>query len=105
VHIITKKRLKEFAKKHEQSAIPLRLWHTLARKNKFKDFHHIKEVFPSADVAGECTVFDIAGNNCRLVTIIRYKYGKIYIRHVFTHAEYTRWNNTDDKFKNEHKEK
>jgi mRNA interferase HigB len=34
------------------------------------------------------TVFNISGNNYRLIAAIHYNRGKIYIRHILTHAEY-----------------
>jgi len=35
-------------------------------------------------------VFNIAGNKYRLIVAIHYNRKKIYIRHVLTHAEYSR---------------
>jgi len=43
-------------------------------------------------VAGIYTIFNIKGNAYRLVAAIHYNRQKVYIRHVFTHAEYDRWN-------------
>ncbi|RJF99482.1 type II toxin-antitoxin system HigB family toxin [Noviherbaspirillum saxi] len=38
------------------------------------------------------TVFDVSGNNFRVIAVIHYNRQKLYIREVFTHAEYDRWN-------------
>ena len=35
-------------------------------------------------------MFDIAGNRYRLVVDMRYDLGRVYIRHVVTHADYDR---------------
>ena len=51
----------------------------------------IESYFPSASFLGEWrTVFNIGGNKYRLVVDMRYDLGRVYIRHVLTHAEYTR---------------
>ena len=39
---------------------------------------------------GEFTIFNISGNKYRLDTYINYRTGKVYIRHVMTHEEYSR---------------
>lgn len=49
-------------------------------------------MFPSADIVGKFTVFDIGGNKVRLIAAIHYNRGKLYIRHVLTHEEYDRGN-------------
>ena len=46
--------------------------------------------FPHADPVDEFTVFNIGGNKYRLVTAINYQYQMVYIRHILTHAEYSR---------------
>jgi len=43
-----------------------------------------------ADAVGEFTVFNIGGNKYRLATYINYRTGKVYIRHVMTHEEYSK---------------
>jgi len=47
-------------------------------------------MYPQADQVGRCTVFNIGGNNYRLIAAIHYNTGVVYIRHVLTHAEYDR---------------
>lgn len=37
-------------------------------------------------------MFNIKGNNYRLITIIHYRYQRVYIKEFFTHAEYDQWN-------------
>ena len=58
---------------------------------KAASFHSLVEVravFPTADVVGKLTVFNIGGNTVRLVRAIHYIRGRVYIRAVLTHAEY-----------------
>ena len=36
--------------------------------------------------------FDVGGNNFRVIAVLHYDRQKLYVREVFTHAEYDRWN-------------
>jgi mRNA interferase HigB len=59
----------------------------------FSNFAGLRETFPFADRVGKLTVFNIGGNNIRLIAAIHYNRKKIYIRAVLTHNEYDeqRW--------------
>ncbi|WFP49329.1 type II toxin-antitoxin system HigB family toxin [Methylomonas sp. EFPC3] len=56
----------------------------------FTDFNHLKTTFASADYVDGLTVFDIGGNQFRLIAAIHYNRRKVYVRDVLTHAEYDR---------------
>lgn len=90
MHVITRKRLRDFAVRHRDAAEPLGVWHALMSKADFGSFTELKRVFGSVDKVGKFTVFDIGGNKYRLVAAIHYNRRKVYIRHVLTHAEYDR---------------
>jgi mRNA interferase HigB len=53
-------------------------------------------VFPHADQVGKLTVFNIGGNKYRLIAAILFNRGKVYVRHLLTHAEYDqgKWKET-----------
>jgi mRNA interferase HigB len=90
VHIITRKRLIEFARKHPDARVPLNHWYSIVNKTDFASFADLKATFPSVDQVKNFTVFNIAGNKYRLILAIHYNRKKVYIRHVLTHAEYSR---------------
>jgi mRNA interferase HigB len=48
----------------------------------------VRLTFPTADAVGRFTIFNIKGNAYRLITEINYRTGRIFLRHVLTHAEY-----------------
>jgi len=50
----------------------------------------VRQLFATADPVEEFTIFNIKGNDCRLITEINYKTGKIFNRHVLTYADYTK---------------
>lgn len=90
VHVITRKRLREFAARHKDAAEPLSVWHAIVSTTDFGSFAELKRVFGSVDKVGKFTVFDVGGNKYRLIAAIHYNRRKVYIRHVLTHAEYDR---------------
>ena len=49
----------------------------------------IRESFPATDYVGnQHYVFNIRGNNYRLVVVIKFTIGRIFVRFVGTHSEY-----------------
>jgi len=90
VHIITRKRLMEFARAHPDARASLTHWFAIVRKTDYASFAGLRTTFPSADQVGRFTVFNIGGNKLRLIAAIHYNRKKVYIRHVLTHAEYNR---------------
>jgi mRNA interferase HigB len=92
MHIISLKMLREFWHIHPEAEQLLREWHTIVEHTDFKNFNHIRQFFNSADYVKPYTIFDIGGNNFRVVVIVQYKFKKIYVRKVMTHREYDTWN-------------
>ncbi len=91
MHVISLKMLREFWKKHPESEQALRQWHSVVEHAEFKDFNHLREFFNSADYVSPYVVFDVAGNNYRVVVIVRYRFKKIFVQKVLTHREYDEW--------------
>lgn len=91
MHIISLNALREFWQKHPEAEQAMRNWHTVAEHSRFVDFADLRRSFGSADCAAPYTVFDVGGNNYRLVTVVRYRDGKIFVRWVMTHREYDNW--------------
>lgn len=88
MHIITRRRLREFWAEYPNAEKPLRIWHQICERSEFGGFAELRNTFNSVDKVGKFTVFDIGGNKWRLVTVVHYSTGKIYIRDVLTHAQY-----------------
>ncbi len=88
MHIITKKRLEEFAKIHPDCRNPLETWYRIVKNNNFRSFAELRSHFPDVDKVGRFIVFNIGGNKARLIASIHFNRQKLYIRHVLTHKEY-----------------
>lgn len=89
MRIVSHKAIKDFTKKHSTSTVALKDWYTKTKRCEWNSFLDIKETFNSVDYVGnERFVFNIKGNDYRLVAIIIFASKKVYIRFIGTHAEY-----------------
>jgi len=88
MHIITRKRLADFAKKYPHCATALDSWYRILNHSTVSSFTELRTIFPSADQVEGLTVFNIGGNKARLIAAIHYNTQRLYIRHVLTHKEY-----------------
>lgn len=91
MRIITFKQIKEFSKRYKDSKIALEDWYYKTSKSKWQSLSDIKKTFNSADYMGNNRfIFNIKGNQFRLVAIIIFASQKVYIRFIGTHEEYSR---------------
>ena len=88
MEIVRQDRLIEFAQRHPNTRPSLTRWYRLVRERSFSSFAELRSIFPHVSRVGKLTIFNIAGNNVRLIVSMRYDEERIYIRHVLTHAEY-----------------
>ena len=88
MHIITRKKILDFAKDHPDCSTALDGWYRTVKHSDFRSFAELRCVFPSADQVGKLTVFNIGGNKARLIAAIHYNTQKLFIRDVLTHKEY-----------------
>ena len=92
MHVIAKSTLLAFADKHPEARDKLLSWHRTMKACSAKNFSELKLTFASADyVPKKYTVFDVGGNDYRIITVIFYDAQKVYVRLVGTHAEYDKW--------------
>jgi len=80
----------EAAVRHAGLGPPLDAWYRIAKKAQWISLEDVRQTLPSADGVGKFTVFNIKGNSFRIIVEVNFKTGRIYIRHVLTHAEYTK---------------
>ena len=91
MRIVSHKKLKEFyeTKGNEDSRVALQRWYDIAEKAAWKNLSEMKADFPSVDYVGnQRYVFNIKGNNYRLVVVVKFVMGYIYVRFVGTHKQY-----------------
>lgn len=88
MHVISRKQLTEFGERHPQASRPLDQWYRAAKAAQWQHLEEVKQQFPKAEAVGNFTVFNIKGNDYRLIVSIDYKAQIIYIKYVLTHAQY-----------------
>ena len=86
--MISRKRLREAAAIHADLEGQLDTWFRIAKKAKWSNLAEIRQTFSSTHAVEGYTLFNIKGNEYRLITRINYRTGRIFIREVLTHAEY-----------------
>lgn len=81
--------LREFWEKHPDCEEQLKSWFQETSNSRWKKPNEIKSEYPSASILiDNRIVFNIKGNNYRLIIKINYEYQMIWIRFIGTHAEY-----------------
>lgn len=98
MHVISKVKLREFWVQHADSEDALNDWYKFASKAEWSNLLDVQQRYPKAEAVGNFTVFDIKGNNYRLIVDIRYSNQTIFIRYILTHAEYDRERWKDDPY-------
>ncbi len=96
MHVISEKKLRAFWELHLDAKSPLIARLREAEHAEWESFADVRERFPSADQVGKFTVFNIGGNKYRLIAVIHFNRGKVYVRHVLTHADYDKEGWKDD---------
>ena len=89
MRIIAKKALREFWERHRDAEEQLLAWYREVEKEDWDTPAKLKEKFRSASVIGDNrVVFNIKGNDYRLIASVQYQAGVRAIRFFGTHAEY-----------------
>lgn len=88
MRVISKKKLRAFWKEHPRAKASLEAWYQVVRHAKWESFADVRDTFGSADQYERFTIFNVGGNHYRLVAVIHFNRGVLYVRHVLTHAEY-----------------
>jgi mRNA interferase HigB len=86
MRIFTEKALKDYIEVQPMSRIALQEWVTIVKKAQWKCFADIKHTFNSVDnVGNQHYVFNIKGNDYRLVVVIKFTIQFVYVRFIGTH--------------------
>lgn len=87
--IIAKSTLRKFWEKHPDSEQYLKTWYDVAKHADWNSPNAVKEAFVSASIiANNRIVFNIKGNNYRLIVKFNYHKQWMFIRFIGTHSEY-----------------
>ena len=87
--IIAKSALKRFINEYPDAERALEAWYETTRVNSWRNYNEMRASFNSVDAVGnDRYVFNIRGNQYRLVALILFKIRTVFILFVGTHKEY-----------------
>ena len=91
MRIVSHRKIKDFYETsgYEDSRVALERWYDIAEKAEWRNLSDIKVDFPSVDYVGnQHYVFNIRGNNYRLIVVVKFTIGYIYVRWIGTNKDY-----------------
>lgn len=91
--IVSHRKLKEFYESvgNEETKVPLERWYEMTENADWHNFSQLRLDFPSADYVGnQHYVFNISGNKFRLMVVVKFMMGYVFVRWVGRHSEYDR---------------
>jgi mRNA interferase HigB len=98
MHVISRRRLREFCESHADSCEALYDWYDTASQASWQNLLEIQQTYPKAEAVSNFTVFNIKGNRYRLIADIQYQKQLIYVKYILTHAEYDKENWKNDPY-------
>jgi mRNA interferase HigB len=95
MRIIKASTVLRYAKEYPAARKSLSAWLLIASRLDWQSIDEVRKTYPHADAAtvssgAIVTIFNIAGNNYRLITAIHYNRQMVFIRDFLTHAEYSK---------------
>jgi mRNA interferase HigB len=91
MRVYSKSALRDFWEKHADAEQPLKTWYAMAKAAKRGSPAELKQRYPDASVLRKNRViFNIKGNDYRLIASVDYDKQRIFIRFVGSHKEYDR---------------
>jgi mRNA interferase HigB len=89
MRIVSRKMVIDYYSSHSGSKTALEEWYNKVSKANWNNLNELKRDYLNADYVGnKRVVFNIKGNDYRLIAIIIYVSQKVYLRWIGTHAEY-----------------
>jgi len=90
MRIIKKRTLETFWIKYPDSKKQLEIWYFLVLKSKWQNLNDVKNISNTSILSNNRVVFNIKGNNYRLIVEINFNAEIVYICWIGTHGDYDR---------------
>jgi mRNA interferase HigB len=98
VRIIKEMFLVEMGKKHPKAARYLEIWRTVVKAATWRNLMEVRRTYPGTDSVKvssgrQVQVFNVCGNEYRLIVAVHFNRQIVYTLRFLTHAEYSkdRW--------------
>ena len=93
MNVISKRTLVQFYEKYPSAKTALEVWYADVRKSEWESPEQIKQIYASASFLHDNrVVFNIKGNEYRLIVHIDYKRKIVRIKFIGTHSQYDKIN-------------
>jgi mRNA interferase HigB len=95
MHLISITNLRDDAAQYPDAQRAISNWFKTVEQAQWQNLEEVRQSFKDAEAVGNFTVFNIKGNNYRLIVGINYVKRRIYYKYFLTHAEYDKdlWKN------------
>ncbi len=90
MRVISKPAILKFSERHPDALVPLMNWYRITGRADWGSLAEVRRDFAHADIVGRRTVFNIHGNNYRLIARVNYRTKRVFILHILTHVEYSK---------------
>jgi mRNA interferase HigB len=100
MRVISRSRLKKFCTENPDAKAdtPLDEWFHVVKHANWTSFAEVKGTYNATDQVLQFVVFDVGGNKWRIIAVIDYVHGIVYIRQVLSHKDYDKGNWKQDNF-------
>jgi len=98
MHVISRKRLRDYCQNHADSCEALDDWYKIASQANWNKLIEVQTIYPQSEAVGNFTIFNIKGNKYRLIVSLNYQKQIVYIKYILTHAEYDKGNWKNDPY-------
>lgn len=90
MRVISRKALRTYWEQHPSTEDVFTDFYLRLKRLDAGTFVELRQTFPSADMIGDCIVFNVGGNNFRVIVHVDFDVQIVWIRFVLSHAEYDR---------------
>jgi len=96
MHLISIRTLRDDAAMYPDVKKQIDSWNAIVKKSEWQNLEDVRKIYRDAEAVGNFTVFNIKGNEYRLIVGIDYETQTVYYKYFLTHTEYDK-----DKWKND----
>jgi mRNA interferase HigB len=95
--VISYSKIKKFIDKHPNAMDTINNWYRMAEQADWRNYHEMKKWFGSVDAIGnDRYVFNVGGNNYRIIALIFFDIRTMYLRFVGSHNDYDKLKNASE---------
>lgn len=95
MHLISIRNLRDDSAKYPDVKKQIDNWYAIVKKAEWSNLEDVRRIYRDAEAVGNFTIFNIKGNDYRLIVGIDYSAQIVYYKYFFPHSEYdkSQWKN------------